>query len=298
MKKWILPVTLMISLPAVALVDYSEEESAPVKKSVKKLSKPSSSGPSSRSSGSLSFRSKYDSTKINTNNGKSTGNVDMIDMELDIETQWGLFVEARYWQAASRNLYASKAYEQGNPKAVVGFNWLRSGSDQDLAKVDVYAGYSFKQNDSLLASSRNDQLFGLRTTKRLGDFALGLQGEFRKTGTPSDAKEMDIGDITRVTASLGWVATTDIRFSLEANTYKISTGDKANSYVLEKTLNLATLVPKLHLGITQNVELELGGVFQTRKPDKNQEQNVLDAKLMDIPGAYGNSMFAGLNLSV
>lgn len=297
MKKWILPLVLCVTVPAYALVDYSEEETAPVKKSVKKMSKPSSTS-SSKNSGLFSFKSKYNSTKVNTNQGKSTGNVDQIDMSIDIETQSSFFVEARYWQASSRNLYASKAYEKGNPKAVLGFNWLRSGSDADLSKVDIYAGYSFKQNDSLLGSSRNDQLYGVRTTKRINDFALGLQGEYRKTGTPASSSEMDIGDITRITASVGWVATQDIRFSLEANTYKINAGDKANSYVLEKNLNLATLVPALHLGLSQNVELELGGVFQTRKPDKNQEQNVLDAKLMDIPGAYGSSMFAGLNLSV
>lgn len=162
-------------------------------------------------------------------------------------------------------MYATQSSQAGNPEALLGFNWFRSGGDADLTKVDIYGGYSFKANNSLFGSSRNDQIFGLHTSKRLLDFAIGFGGEYRKTGTPSKADDLSIGDVTKLEASLGWAATNDIRFSMEASMIKVKAADLGLQNGLKNTLDFSTLSPKMHLGLSSYVELEFGAVFRTRK---------------------------------
>ena len=290
---------LLSSQSGFCLIDYTpEDEAAPVpsNKSVKKIVRGSGSSGKNRPT-VIEFATRYDSIDINTNNGATNGGVDLVKGHLLIESPQRFFISGSYWQASSPDMYATQSSQAGNPEALLGFNWFRSGGDADLTKVDIYGGYSFKANNSLFGSSRNDQIFGLHTSKRLLDFAIGFGGEYRKTGTPSKANDLSIGDVTKLEASLGWAATSDIRFSMEASMIKVKAAGLGLQNGLKNNLDFSTLSPKMHLGLSSFVELEFGAVFRTRKTTSEKTQDLMDAKLMNYAGAYGNSMFVGLNIS-
>ncbi|MFZ4713596.1 MAG: hypothetical protein ACOYL6_07790 [Bacteriovoracaceae bacterium] len=289
---------LILSSNSFALMDYTpEDEAAPVptNKSVKKIARGGGGGKNRPTQ--IEFATRYDSIKVNTNNGATNGGIDLVKSQLLVDTPYSVFIGGSYWQASSADLYATQSSQAGNPEALLGFNWFRTGSDVDLAKVDIYGGYSFKANNSLFGTSRNDQIFGLHTTKRLSDFAFGLGGEYRKTGRPSNDQEISIGDITKIEASLGWAATSDIRFSLEASVIKVKAADASLGNALKNNLDFSTLSPKMHLGLTSAVELEFGAAFRTRKNTSDKAQDIMDARLLNYSGAYGNSMFVSLNIS-
>jgi len=52
----------------------------------------------------------------------------------------------------------------------------------------------------------------------------------------------------------------------------------------------------LQLGIAQTFEIEMGAIFRTKRIPN--EKDYLALRLWDIPGAYGNALFAGLNLGI
>lgn len=302
MQKKLLSLALLLAVSnSFALIDYSDEDesSGPVKKSVKKISK-SSSPSNGQGGGLIELAMKYDSTNVTTQDGRS-GTIDTAKTRLFMQTPHSLFMDLSYWQAGSNDLYSTSSYQKGNPVGIIGFNWFKFGQGSEAARVDLYAGYSMKATNSLFGSSRNDMIYGVHSSKRILDFALAFGGEYRNVGTVNDTKEMQIGDITRLHASLGWVATQDIRFSVETNMYTVKAATSSKDvYHLSNNLNFATISPKLLLGLTPNVELEMGASFQTRKAqvsDKENE-NMLDARLNDLQGAYGSSLFAGLNISV
>ncbi len=296
----LVPALMMFSFSTFALVDYTPDDESvnvPTNKSVKKITRGSGGSAKNRAT-QIEFSTRYEAIKVNTNNGAKNGGVDLVKGNLLVETPYSVFVGGSYWQASTSDMYATQSSQTGNPEAILGFNWFRTGTDVDLAKVDIYGGYSFKASNSLFGSSRNDQIFGLHTTKRLSMFAFGLGGEYRKTGNPSNADEIVIGDVTKIEASVGWVATQDIRFSLEASMIKIKSGNASREKALKNNADFSTLSPKMHLGITPSVELEFGATFRTRKTTVDEGQDLMQAKLLNYNGAYGNSMFAGLNISM
>lgn len=300
MKKfWLALVGMTLVTQAFALVDYSDDDEAPAaKKSVKSIGKSGSAKKSRGAPSTVEFITKYDSVKINTNDGGTTGGLDIIKSKIFAQTPYNIFFDVSYWQASSPDLYATKSSQAGNPEAKIGFNWLRLGNDADAAKVDIYGGYMMRATNSLVGSSRNDQIFGLHTSKRFADFAMGLGGEYRKSGNPTNSTDLIIGNVTRMHAAVGWVATPDIRMSLDADMYTVRAGEGDKFRALQEDISFSTLTPKLHLGLSQYVELELGTAIRTRKPVVPNNQNLLDAKLSDFAGVYGSSMFAGLNISM
>lgn len=297
-KVWLALVGITLVSQAVALVDYSDDDEAPSKKSVTKLTKAGSAKKSRGAPSLIEFNTKYDSVKVNTNDGGTAGGLDIIKSKIFVQTPYSVFFDVSYWQASSPDLYSTKSSQSGNPEAKIGFNWLKLGNDAEAAKVDLYGGYAFRATNTLVGSSRNDQIFGLHTSKRFSDFAIGFGGEYRKSGTPTNTSDIIIGDVTRMHAALGWVATQDIRFSIDADMYTIRSGNGDELKILQNDISFSTLTPKLHLGLSQFVELELGTTIRTRKPVIPNNQNLLDAKLSDFTGVYGSSMFAGLNISI
>lgn len=298
-KVWLALVGITLVSQAFGLVDYSDDEdTSSVKKSVKSIGKGSSAKKSRGAPSVIEFNSKYDSVKVNTNDGGTTGGLDIIKTKIFVQTPYSIFFDASYWQASSQDLYATKSNQAGNPEAKIGFNWLKLGNDADAAKVDLYGGYAFRATNTLVGSSRNDQIFGVHTSKRFADFAIAFGGEYRKSGTPTNSSDLIIGDVTRMHAALGWVATQDIRMSLEADMYTVRAGQGDQLKNLQNDISFSTLTPKLHLGLSQYVELELGTSIRTRKPVVPNNQNLMDAKLADFTGVYGSSMFAGLNISI
>ena len=294
MKKSLLigsTISLMISSNAFALVDYSESSSdsstAPQNKSVQKMSRPASS-PGSKSltwKSDFSFSSNYESMEIE---GAKYG---VINFGTHIQTPMNVYLDASYWRASG-----DEGSNNGNPKIILGFNWLRFGSPSDEAKLDIYGGMKLSSN-SKLASSRTDKIVGAETTKRFGTFGLGLGYDMTITGTPKNSADQSIGNINRLTVSGGWMVSQDIQFEIEAENFTINPSkDSQASNQLKEKVSFSTLSPKLNLSLAPAVNLELGARFRMKKA--KSEANLMTAKVFDLHGANTNSLFAGLNVTL
>jgi len=286
-QKIVPSVLFALSLNAHALVDYSEPVSEP--QSNKMTTKAQS--PRQESKSSLIWKSDFSLTTnyeaIEINNQKAG----VLNFNTHVQTPFNVYFDLSYWQAQTKI-----GSQSGNPKFILGFNWLRFGSPSEEARLDIYGGARMK-GSSELASSRTDKIFGAETTKRFGTFGLGLGYDITMTGTPKKETDMSLGNIHRIAVSGGWMVSNDIQFEVELENFKINPAkDQSRPVRLTEAASFSTLSPKLNLTIVPAVNLEMGARFRTNKP-KNEGQ-LSQAKLFDLHGAYSNSLFAGLNFNI
>jgi len=67
---------------------------------------------------------------------------------------------------------------------------------------------------------------------------------------------------------------------------------------LENEVSFGYITPTLSLVLSPGVGIDLGATFQTRRVKKEDQDSLLGARLWELPGAYGNTLFAGLNFSI
>jgi hypothetical protein len=283
MSKIILPIALfMISFRALALVDYTDQANEQPKnfKAMSKMTtynKPENTG-GSRSDFTLSTN--YEISQINSNK------VGSINYDMHFQTPYNIFLDTSYWQAdyLGKNL-------SGNPKFILGFNWIKFGNQADEARLDLMAGMRLP-GQAGLASTRTDKIFGLETTKRFFNFGLGLGYELTMTGNPKNHDEMSVGNIHRLSVSAGWMVSNDIQFELEAENFKVmESSDLTSVNRLSTTQSFSTLSPKINLGLSSYINFILGARYQMQRAP-------IAAKVFDFHGAYSNSVFTGLNFSI
>lgn len=283
--------SMCLSHSAHALVDYSEsagssEDKSPANKSMQKMSKPSSGGSKSLTwKADFSFTTNYEAMEIG---GEKYG---VLNLGTHIQTPMDIFLDASYWTAKGE-----KESANGNPKIILGFNWLRFGSPSDEARLDIYGGVRLSSS-SKLGSSRTDKIVGAETTKRFGTFGLGLSYDMTIVGTPRNTEENAIGNVSRLAVSGGWMVSQDIQFEIEAENFTINQGSDATRVNrLKEKASFSTLSPKLNLSLASAVNLELGARFRMKKA--KEESNLLAARVFDLHGANSNSLFAGLNITI
>lgn len=279
---------ISLSFNAYALVDYSETVAEPAPAANKLSTKMQAPKAESRSliwKSDFSLTTNYEAMEINSEK------IGVLNLNTHLQTPFNVFMDLSYWRANEKS-----GSQNGNPKAIIGFNWLRFGSPSDEAKFDIYGGGKFA-GTSELASSRTDKIFGLETTKRFGTFGLGIGYEMTLTGDPKKESDMSIGNIHRIAISGGWMVSNDIQFELEMENFKINEASNTTRVNhLNSSVTFSTISPKLNLTIVPAVNLELGARFRTNKPKSNQ--NLSSAKLFDLHGAYSNSLFAGINFNI
>lgn len=276
---------LIISFNAQALVDYSEPSAGT--NPTNKVSSKSSFAPESKGliwKSDISLSTNYESSEFQS---KKIG---ILNVNTHLQTPVNIYLDLTYWQAQGKSASGS-----GNPKVILGFNWLRFGSPSDEARFDFYGGAKFS-GKSDLASSRTDKIFGVETTKRFGTFGLGLGYDITLVGTPSRESDMNIGNIHRISVSGGWMVSNDIQFELEMESFRVFESSANTGNRLNQGISFSTLSPKLNLTILPSVTLELGARFRTNKP--KTDQDISSAKLTDLHGAYSNSLFAGVSFNI
>ncbi len=312
LKSLLLLSGLFYSTASLALVDYTETRSFTPKNSGAKRARKapstqssSTTSLSSRSQSSGRARSGFFSAALNYQNndvkvGQYSGNVSSVGISTHFETPYNIFLDASYSQGKLSddlgNISTSEntGLQSGNPEVMLGFNWLEFGAAQEAAHIDLLAGARIGQSDSDFATQRTDKMFGVTTAKRFYNFALGLGYQMTITGD-SDETELSIGNISKLSASLGWVVSPDIRFMVEANSYSIGRSTENTTYKLEEKTKVSVISPKLILGISPLVDLSLGAHFSSRRL---QNDKLLGAKLWNLDGLYGNSLYVkmGINL--
>lgn len=293
--------------PAFALVDYGESSSfVPNKKTsvskktsrmVKRKPKSSSTVKRGGPSGFFDVSTIYNVQNVGSEFGD--GKITQYNIDTHFQTGYNIFVDASFWMASSQdeNLSSEKDTQMGNPLFKIGFNWLRFGESSEMATINLVGGMSFKNSGSTFASSRTDQIYAVETTKRFHDFVLGLGYEIRVSGTSNSDSEMDIGNMQSFLASIGWKATPDISFVVEGATTKISSSKSTEKELfLEDELTFGYVSPKLLLGISPLIKVEMGALFRTKRV--TSKKDLVDAKIWNLKGVYGNSLFTGLNISI
>ncbi len=293
---------LFLSTHSYALVDYTESTpiAAPSKKAAARRpiiqrAAPRKSTKANSKSGMLDFDFMY--RQVDVNQEAANGKVSFIGLKGHIQTNYNLFLDFDYWGAASdsSDLTEANGYQKGNPKLILGFNWLRFGKAEEMSTIDLYVGGQFS-GKSDFASSRTDKIVGVETSKRFYDFALAIGYEYIITGQ-AKGDETSIGNIQNLKASLGWVVSPDIQFAIDANNYTIGDdldGDSNNK--LSEKISFASVSPVMHLGISPSISLKMGATFRTKKAKQIDQMQA--AKLWSLPGLYGNSLFVGLNLAI
>lgn len=291
MKKFIAPIALLtLSFNAHALVDYSEAPAASSSSSSDNKSSAKVSAPSRSDSKSLIWKSDFSFNANYEVQEVEAQKIGAVNLNTHVQTPFNIYLDLTYWQA-----HNTAGSQKGNPKGIIGFNWLRFGSPSDEARLNAYGGAKLSSS-SALASSRTDKIFGAETTKRFGTFGLGLGYDVTMTGNPHTSADMSIGNIQRISVSGGWMVSNDIQFELELESFKINKSDSGNANSLNSGISFSCLSPKLNLNLAPGIGLEMGARFRTNKPKTNQDLGT--AKLFDLHGAYSNSLFAGLNLNL
>jgi hypothetical protein len=306
--------------PLFALVDYSEgsqfqpkskkpssgsrmrKRSRATTKSVSSTRTKSSSRSKPRDMGV--FRLAMGMESIGIRQSQDNSKVALYRTEGHFQTLYNIYFDTSYWYASSSSeeFAALEGSKSGNPTVKLGLNWLQMGGTTDLAMVNLYGGAMIAQKNAIFASSRTDKIAGIETSKRFHSFVFGLGYELRMTGAPKGEDEMDLGNVHGVKAALGWTVSSDIRFLLEADRYRIlpKTYDKGEKNVhplaLDRELVFSHVTAKLFLGIGPFVELAMGARFRTSSPEEDDVP--LSARLWDIPSGYGNSIFSSLNISI
>lgn len=304
----LLPPIMLLSLlttNAYGLVDYTESSSAPEVPAARNappaaaatMIRREAPTRSSASNGPAAFQlaAGYESLSFNLDGEDSK--LGFTKIHAHFQTNYDIFMAASFWRATTDSALLSESSDSqnGNPQAIIGFNWLRFGAAQEMATIDLYGGGSFRGNSDL-ASSRSDTIAGVETSKRFYDFFLGLGYEMRLTGAARNNDERDIGNIQKLSASLGWRATPDIQFIVEGSSVTVAPGDETKSMFLKDKQSFASITPKLGLFLRPVFQLELGARFQTKAA--NNPEALVDARLWDLSGAYGNSLFANINFSL
>lgn len=286
--KTLLPTTILaVTVSAHALVDYSEPVAeSPTNKSTTKVAAPRAESKSSLIwKSDFSLTTNYEAVEID----KERAGV--LTINTHVQTPFNVFFDLSYWQAQTK-----AGSQSGNPKFLLGFNWLRFGAPSEEARLDLFGGARLA-GSSEIASSRTDKIFGVETTKRFGTFGLGLGYDLTMTGAPKKEADMALGNIHRIAVSGGWMVSNDIQFELEWENFKVNaSSDSSRTSRLSQAASFSTLSPKLNLTIVPAVNLEMGARFRTSKP--KTEQQLSQAKVFDLHGAYSNSLFAGLSFNL
>ncbi len=298
---------LLLPLNAFALVEYDDSTAGSFTPTQVKKGVPSANTtikrnapPASSSRGSsemFSLNMGYQNLDISDDFGQ--GSIHQYTFDAHFQTGFNIYMDFHHWMGStsSTDINEKSSTEQGNPRVKIGFNWFKIGSAEDLATIDLIGGVDFGHSSSLFARGSTNQFYGIETTKRYHNFVIGLSYTYTLTGASDNEEEMDVGDMKTILASVGWKATPDIGFAIEAARTTIDESDNiGRNYYLKESISYGYISPKLLLGISPLVHLEMGALFRSQRPDVNED--ILRARLYDQKGLYGNSLFTKLILSI
>ncbi len=280
------------------LVDYSDSSSFNI--SQKSNSKKSGGSSTKVKSGARSkvfnIYTTYETLKIK--NESSTSKVNIINLVARLDTIYSVFLESSYHLYSTNNdsITSSSKYQNGNLKALVGFNWLNLGPKFRETMLDLYAGSIIGNTNSDYSTSRNDSFVGVETRKNFFRVVVGLGYEARFVGSAKNNSEMKIGNIFKSSAFLGWAVSNDIKIQIEGVNVKIQQSDNSISPALNQDISFNYLSPRLFLGIISNCDLTIGATYGF---GGQIDPGILSqARLWDLNYGMGNSVYAGINVSM
>lgn len=294
---------ILLSNIAHALVDYTdtEEFSAPsrkVQKRAPRITKRSAPRRRSSSGGKkyFEFASVFSNAKYVA--AEREGKVDRVDLNMRINTDYKFFVDLSYpmYSGKISDDQTDTSFQAGNPKMLIGLNWFQFGSSADALAIDFLGGVSFK-GKSEFAAKRTDKHVGISTSKRIQQVGLTLGYNYTFTGSPDEVDASDIGNIQSLYAEIGVIVSSDILFMLRAENFTIgASDDDGRALRLENDIKYSVIKPQMKLRMSQAVDLVMEASFRMRRPKSEELSTSLG--VWDLNSAYGNTLGAGLNISI
>ncbi len=248
----------------------------------------------------FSLSAKYDALKLDA--GTKKGAVNILTFDGHVETPANIFLDLSYSGISSKLISIApqeSSFQSANISILLGLNWLKFGSVTDLAMLNLVGGVNFAPSQSDFSSSRIDKIVAVQTSKRFNTFIIDLGYELTLSGEVDNNQEVDIGNIQKFYSKLGWVVSPDIAFQLEGATVTIKNSDNFTRDISRRLMtevDFGYLSPKLNLGLGKMVELELGAIFRMTKAQKLEQ--LVDARLWNTKGLYGDVLYSALILSI
>lgn len=304
MNKILITFLLFFPLYANALVDYSDSTSVRGQKKNIRKKKQSIKIPSNVASSKTSQKQRFSGpSSFDLKLTHESINLEEFDAKVGLnrihgffQTPYNIFLDVNYWMAQSNDdlMTSTSEYQAGNVDLRLGFNWLNFGGVSDQANINFLLGGNLAGGKSDFSHSRSDKYVGIETSKKFLDFIVGFGYGLTLTGTPSRNEDILIGNIQTLSMAIGWVVSSDIRFVLEGESFKILSKVDDGRISLDRDYQFSYISPKVILGLSPYVSLEMGGIFRTKREEITDE--FIKAKLWDQKGAYGNSIYASLSL--
>ncbi len=246
----------------------------------------------------IAVSTSFKSIDIASSNAEKAKIVDFnIIMNTGLNVALGLYhwrtvsVDGNYFEKDSKNKSHS-----GNTKLYARFNWLKFGESHDATSVDLLAGYSMGKESSLLATSSDVKMVGIRTFKQFYILALGIGYKMYFHDSTTLKDEVAISDVKNIHGNLTWIISSNLGFSTEVGSYSIS-GKKSSSDLFAQKLEYSYIQPRLRFKIARRLNIELETIYSNIESFK-KNPNFLDARLWNYKGAYGNSISAGLIFTI
>ena len=212
----------------------------------------------------------------------------LVKVKANYLTDINLYLDTSFWAGKGNG----DKFGPGNLEAKLGYSLPTIGGPSSMATFDLRAGVNFSSWDSNYASGRLDQIYSLFSTKRFFNLFIGLGGEWRITGVSKIEEVTSIGNIGTYFAMAGWEISKDIKIILEGGLVTISPGKESDSGKVKYTY----ISPLLQLGIFSQLWVELGAAFKIN--DEGYNNSLAGARLFDLKGIYGNSLFTGIKYSL
>jgi hypothetical protein len=293
----------LFSLSSFALVDYSDSSessssfrpSSAKKPTVKRVASSSASRRAARKSGPSHIELDLDFRSIDYIADSREGKVNKLSVDGHLQTDYDFFVDFHmpFYTGMVEENQADTDYQKGNGEIDLGINWFTAGNRDSSFALDTTFGMTMGTK-SPFASSRTDKKVGVEMSRRFFNVGLGLGYHLTMTGSPDDNEvEQDIGNISTLSLSLGWVVSSDIKFLVKASSHKVSQStNETMSNRLNNDIKFATISPQIVLTMSPGLDLKLNATFLTRRP--KSEYVSTQARLWGLEGFYGNTLSAGL----
>jgi hypothetical protein len=222
------------------------------------------------------------------------------DLEIQSKVMIDVDMKLSYWIGNHLRMVGveekeTKDFQLGNVSLFVGVDWLKIGEQDYFTILNIYSGTILPEKKSLLASSRQDYVIGVKTTKKIHQMVLFIQGERRFSTKSKKEEEWDVGGASIFSLGVGGIISNDIRVSSGINYGKIES-KKRSEKTIDQPLEYLSSLTELGLGVKKNVDLVLGMNILIKKPQSEQQDDLRNVNFMNYPGVMGDMLVLRLSL--
>ena len=100
-------------------------------------------------------------------------------------------------------------------------------------------------------------------------------------------------------AGIGYYVSPDIRLSVEGGSTRVMGTNRTDvNERITEDFSFSYLQPKLYLTVAPKIDLIFGGIFRAKRANLTGGEDLTKARLYQYDGAYGNTIFGSMNISL